>query len=79
MWGSGTAIVICPINGMTYDGKHHKIPIDEELKAGKLTNNLYQRLTDIQLGIIEHEFSVVIDDYLEKEEVQKEKKNHTEN
>jgi hypothetical protein len=46
-FATGTAVVISPINRIFFEGNNYKIPIIEEIGAGKLSNELFNELLDI--------------------------------
>lgn len=46
-WGCGTAAVVSPMGKLAYNGKEYII---NDAKIGKLTQHLYDTLTDIQWG-----------------------------
>lgn len=50
VFGTGTAAVISPVGGLTYEGKSVEI---NDFKTGELTQKLYDTLTGIQFGKIE--------------------------
>lgn len=50
VFGTGTAAVISPVGGLTYEGKSVEI---NDFKTGELTQKLYDTLTGIQSGKIE--------------------------
>ncbi|RKP18254.1 branched-chain amino acid aminotransferase [Rozella allomycis CSF55] len=58
MFGAGTACIVCPIERINYKGIDYKIPIDENLKAGKLTKRLMDTILAIQYGEVDHEWSI---------------------
>jgi branched-chain amino acid aminotransferase len=63
-FGSGTAAIVSPVNGIHYNGKDIKIPLDASdpnAQAGKLTQRFANAIMDIQYGKVEHNWSVVID------------------
>jgi len=62
-FGSGTAVVVCPVEGLHYKGKDYKIPLDPDSPnagAGKLARRFAETLFTIQYGEVEHPWSVVI-------------------
>jgi len=60
-FGSGTAAVVSPIKAVTVEGTQYDVPIDSELQAGHVTKRVWDELTAIQYGKVEHPWSVVID------------------
>ena len=49
-FGSGTAAVVSPVAGFNYKDVDYDIPINNDLKAGELTHELWETLYDIQYG-----------------------------
>ena len=43
----GTAVTIGSIKNFHYDGKDFPVPIDEKINSGKLTYEIYNKITDI--------------------------------
>lgn len=43
-FGSGTAAVVSPVDGILYHDKDYSIPIEPELGAGKLTRRLWDSI-----------------------------------
>lgn len=41
-FGAGTAVIVCPIEGVYYNGKDYKIPINPEHNAGDLTKEILE-------------------------------------
>ena len=58
IFGTGTAAVIQPINGIVYEGKEYKpvTPFDENMMQVRLTNFL----VSVQYGDIDHPWSHVV-------------------
>ena len=54
-FGTGTAAVICPIRELTYKNKTYEI-LKKDLLIGPLADHLYKFLSDIQYGVIQHEY-----------------------
>lgn len=54
-FGAGTAAVVTPISCIEYEGKEVTIPA-----TGEVTMKVWNQLTGIQYGKIEHEWSVKI-------------------
>ena len=59
-FGCGTAVVVSPIELINYNGKELKIPL-ELGNVGKTAQRLWDEITGIQLGKIEHEWSVKVE------------------
>jgi branched-chain amino acid aminotransferase len=49
-FGAGTAVIVSPVESFKYQGQTHKVPIDKEKGAGKLTQRILKELNDIQYG-----------------------------
>jgi len=60
-FGAGTAATVSPIRLIHYEGKDYDIPIVPEIGAGKLAKEMNDILTNIQYGIVDHPWSVVVD------------------
>lgn len=60
-FGSGTAAVVSPVKEIGYDGKHIKIPLLPGEEAGALTKQIAQWIAERQYGIVESDWSRVID------------------
>ena len=60
IFGSGTAAVVSPVNKIGFKGKDIHIPVLEE-GVGPIAKAMLDTITGIQLGRIEHEWSVVVD------------------
>ena len=59
MFGTGTACVVCPVDGILYKGHRHEIPT---MKTGAvLMSRIAKELNDIQYGRVPHEWSHVIE------------------
>jgi len=58
-FGSGTAAVLSPIKLIAYKGVDYSIPLASG-NSGELCNRLWQTITSIQDGRLEHEWSVVV-------------------
>jgi branched-chain amino acid aminotransferase len=39
-FGSGTAVIVCPVNNINYNDKNYAMPINEEIGAGNLTKKI---------------------------------------
>lgn len=60
-FGCGTAVIVCPIKAIDYQGEVYDIPTGEE-GIGKLTSRLNEEILDIQYGVKEfRDWSVVVD------------------
>jgi branched-chain amino acid aminotransferase len=60
MFGSGTAAVISPIKRIHYAGKDWMIPLDPadpKSQAGPLARRLWEAITTIQYGEVDHPWS----------------------
>lgn len=60
-FGAGTAVVVCPIKAILYEGKELAVIQDEAATVGPLTRRVWDAITDIQYGRVEHPWSVRID------------------
>lgn len=63
-FGAGTAAIVSPVEGFHYAGVDYKIPLDPkkpENRVGPLTKWIADTLMDIQYGVKEHPWSVVVD------------------
>ena len=62
---NSTAVVVSPIDLISYEGVDYKIPLDNSdpsAQAGKLTSSMFERIMDIQYGRAEHaDWSKVLD------------------
>lgn len=54
-FGAGTAAVVTPISCVEYNGEEIEIP-----STGEVTLKVWEQLTGIQYGKIEHDWSVKI-------------------
>ena len=61
MFGAGTAAVVSPVDRVGYRGTDIHIPTGEQ-GAGPIAKAMLDRITDIQLGRVEHEWSVLVDE-----------------
>lgn len=59
VFASGTAVTICPIKEILYEGKMYSIPIPDGT-AGENTKLLTNTMFDIQYGVTEHDWAPVI-------------------
>lgn len=46
-FGSGTAVIVCPIEEFTYNNETFKIPINPKFQAGDLTHRLSDTIMNI--------------------------------
>lgn len=58
-FGSGTAAIISPVNTILYNDVEIHIPTGN--KIGPVAEGFWKQLMDIQYGVVEHPWSVVID------------------
>ena len=58
LFGCGTAAIVTPVNGLSFNGKHYDVPVPSSEKS--IAQKLMTTIQDIQYGEIEHEWSVVI-------------------
>lgn len=64
MFGSGTAAVVCPIRRIRYMGRDWEIPLDPHdpmSQAGPLARRFWEAITNIQYGVVPHEWSLVVE------------------
>jgi branched-chain amino acid aminotransferase len=62
--GTGTAAIVSPVNKILYEEKWYDVPIDPENPAaeiGKYAMKFLDKLQDIQYGVVEHPWSVIVD------------------
>ncbi|XP_054707315.1 branched-chain-amino-acid aminotransferase, cytosolic-like [Uloborus diversus] len=59
MFSTGTAVCICPVGSIRYNGQDIKIPTTASNSA--ISARLYKAITDIQYGRVKSEWSVVIE------------------
>lgn len=59
LFGTGTAAVISPVDRIGYLGEDIQIPVDED-GMGPLSRSFWVRLSGIQKGKIESDWSVVV-------------------
>jgi len=58
-FGTGTAAVISPLKAIEYKNKLYNIPVGNG-QAGELVQKLWDSITGIQYGEVDHEWSIVI-------------------
>ncbi|KAH0445913.1 hypothetical protein IEQ34_025257 [Dendrobium chrysotoxum] len=63
IFGAGTAAVVSPVDRIGFQGQDIDIPVGPE-GIGKVAKAMLNRMNDIQLGRIEHPWSVCIEDLL---------------
>ncbi|PWN52947.1 branched-chain amino acid aminotransferase II [Violaceomyces palustris] len=61
MFGAGTAAVVSPVDRVGYQGSDIHIPVGSD-GAGEIAKAMLKRISDIQLGRVEHPWSVVVED-----------------
>lgn len=59
-FGSGTAVIVCPVKNLNYNGKDYPMPINPEFGSGNLTKKLLDWVMDIQYGVTESDWCKVI-------------------
>ena len=62
-FGAGTAAIVSPVEGIHFENKEHKVPLDRDdpnAKAGKLAVRIMKTIMGIQYGKIDHPWSMVI-------------------
>ncbi|KAK0554728.1 branched-chain-amino-acid aminotransferase [Tilletia horrida] len=62
MFGAGTAAVVSPVNRLGYLGEQIDIPVGED-GVGPITKAMLTAITKIQLGQVEHPWSVPIEQF----------------
>lgn len=60
-FGAGTAAIVSPIESITYKGTEIKVPIVQELGAGKLAKRILDTILAVQYGEQPSPWSVVVD------------------
>ena len=60
MFSTGTAVIVCPVKEIGYEGRTYKIPINHKKKAGDLAYDLFNEILDIQHGVKPHPWSIKI-------------------
>ena len=58
-FGAGTAAVVAPIKTIMFQGEDINLPTGEVI--GPTAQAMWDRITDIQYGRVEHEWSVIVD------------------
>ena len=61
MFGSGTAAVVSPVDRLGYMGRDIHIPVGKD-GGGAIAKIMLDTITGIQLGTIEHPWSVIVDE-----------------
>jgi len=62
-FGTGTAAVVSPVRNIHFNGVDYPIPLDPSdpsAKSGKLTGAVWNAVTDIQYGRVEHDWGVIL-------------------
>ena len=62
MFGTGTACVVCPIDGILYKGQKFLIPT--MTSGATIMSKVSKELLDIQYGRVEHEWTHIVDSEL---------------
>lgn len=52
IFGSGTAAIVSPVCEFTYKDQAYKVPVEEEVGAGKMTQRVLKMLNDLQYGVV---------------------------
>lgn len=60
-FGAGTAAVVSPIKEIGWKGKDIYVPLQEGKQSGALTEAVANWIGDIQYGVVDHPWSVVLD------------------
>lgn len=63
MFGAGTAVVVAPVDRIGFQGRDIHIPTGTE-GIGAIAKAMLTKITDIQLGRIEHPWSVCVDELI---------------
>ena len=58
-FGTGTAAVLCPVEEINYNGRSLHMPLKAG-QSGELCHKIWDAVRDIQYGVVEHEWSVVV-------------------
>ncbi|KAN0062868.1 branched-chain-amino-acid transaminase bat2 [Thecaphora frezii] len=61
IFGAGTAAIVSPVDRIGYKGRDIHVPVTEG-GSGPIAKAMLERMSDIQLGRVEHEWSVLVDD-----------------
>lgn len=62
-FGTGTAAVVSPVNGLCYEGQDYSIPLDPhnpKSAIGPLTKKLYDTIQELEYGSEPHEWMITI-------------------
>jgi branched-chain amino acid aminotransferase len=59
-FGTGTAAVVSPVNGIVYNNEEIRIPTGPEGTPGPIATRLWRELSDIYYGRTEHPWSIVV-------------------
>jgi branched-chain amino acid aminotransferase len=59
MFGAGTACVVCPIDGVLYNGKRHEIKT--MTSGGAIMNRISKTINDIQYGKIQSDWGSLVE------------------
>lgn len=67
-FGAGTAAIVSPVSAIGYNGRDLQIPVGEDSAqlvgrkcGGSVAELVRDKILDIQYGVQEHPFSVVLD------------------
>lgn len=61
IFGAGTAAVVSPVKEIGYHNEVISVPLQDGKECGPLTEQISQWVSDIQYGVIDHEFCKVIE------------------
>ena len=61
VFGAGTAVIVSPVKGIGYKGKHYNVPFNEKLQAGELAYELFNEMLDIQDGKVDSPWAFKIE------------------
>lgn len=61
-FGTGTAAVLCPVEEVNYNGRVLSMPLKAGGKSGELCQKLWDAIRDIQYGMVDHDWSVVVEE-----------------
>lgn len=53
-------MIVSPIDAIGYKGERYEVPIEKELKAGRLASALFNDFLNIQEGKVDHPWSKLI-------------------